>query len=43
LFAIRALEELQLIREEKEMLKEIRREMKNEEKEEAVARAAKEL
>jgi hypothetical protein len=40
---IRALEGLQLIREEKKILKEIRRETENREKEEAVARAAKEL
>jgi hypothetical protein len=43
LFVIRALEGLQLIREEKEILKEIKRETENGETEEAVARAAKEL
>jgi hypothetical protein len=51
LFAIRALEGLQLIGEEKEILKEIRRktenreteEMENGETEEAVARAEKKL
>jgi hypothetical protein len=43
LFAIRASEGLQLIREEKEILKEIRRKTESRETEEAVARAAKEL
>jgi hypothetical protein len=43
LFAIRALEGLQLIREEKEILKKIRREKENRETKKAVARAAKEL
>jgi Integrase zinc binding domain len=43
LVAMRALEGLQLIGEEKEILKEIRRERENGEKEEAVAKAVKEL
>jgi transposase InsO family protein len=43
LFAIRALEGLELIGEEKEILREIRRETESGEKEEAVAKAVKEL
>src|SRR6202522_1204988 len=43
LFAVRALEGLELIGEEKEILKEIRKETESGEKEEAVAKAVKEL
>ena len=43
LFAIRALEGLELIGEEKEILREIRKETESGEKEEAVAKAVKEL
>ena len=43
LFVIQALEGLELIREEKEILREIRREMENGGREEAVAKAVKEL
>jgi hypothetical protein len=43
LFAIRALEGLELVGEEKKILREIRREMESGEKEEAVAKAVKEL
>ena len=43
LFAVRALEGLELIGEKKEILKEIRRETESGQKEEAVAKAVKKL
>jgi hypothetical protein len=43
LFVIRALEGLELVGEEKEILREIKKEMESREKEEAVAKAVKEL
>jgi Integrase zinc binding domain len=43
LFAIRALEGLELVGKEKEILREIRKEMESREKEEVVAKAVKEL